>query len=222
VLTKTAATITIGGIALLGVGFVNASTSASADIICFNNLVGPVQSPDGTAKFQIVSDGTGVSFQLTGARSAVSMVLHLADGTSKSIKWPAGIKSYDDFHAEPRQKVNTYDVCKDESAAVTTTTTSTTAAPTTTTTVAPTTTAPATTTTTEAPEVEATTTTTAAPIVTTTTMMKPQVEPTVFTNPAPALPATGQDLRGIEMAAGGSLALGGAMLFAARRRPTRS
>jgi LPXTG-motif cell wall-anchored protein len=219
VLTKTAATITIGGIALLGVGFVNASTSASADIVCFNNLVGPVQSPDGTAKFQIVGGGTGVSFQLTGTRSAVSMVLHLADGTSASIKWPTGIKSYDDFHAEPRQKITTYDVCKDESVAVTTTTTSTTTAPTTTTTVAPTTTAPATTTTTQAPEVVATTTTTT---VAPTTTMKPQVEPTVFTNPAPALPATGQDLRGIEMAAGGSLALGGAMLFAARRRPTRS
>jgi len=214
VLRKMAAGIILGGCALIGVGMANTSSSASADILCFDNLVGNVTSPDGTAHFQIGPDGTGLSFTLTGNRSATSLVLHLADGTKQSMAWKSGLRSATDLHSEPRKTIATYDVCKDEPVAVAPTTTSTTVAPTTVETVAPE--QVTTTTTTTIVAVPSTPPSSAASAPVTVT---PSVEPTVFTRPQPALPATGQNLMGLELAAGGSMVLGGFLLLAARRQP---
>ena len=211
-----AVSIILGGCALIGVGMANTSSPASADILCFNHLVGQVTSPDGTAKFQIVQDGTGLSFSLTGPRSAVSLVLHLADGSTQAMAWKSGLRSATDLHSDPRQVISSYDVCKDEPGPGPTTTT---AAPITT--VAPTTTVAPVTTTTAAPEQESTTTVAATTTTTTTTAppVTPSVEPTVFTRPQSALPATGQNLMGLELAAGASMLLGGVLLLAAKRTP---
>jgi hypothetical protein len=216
-----AAGIILGGCALIGVGMANTSSSASADVLCFDNLVGNVTSPDGTAHFQIGPDGTGLSFSLTGNRSATSLVLHFTDGTKQSMAWKSGLRSATDLHSEPRKTIAAYDVCKDELATGAPTTT-------TTTTEAPATVAPTTVETVVPEQVTTTTTTTTIVAVPSTppssaasapVTITPSVEPTVFTRPQPALPATGQNLMGLELTAGGSMVLGGFLLLAARRQP---
>jgi hypothetical protein len=96
-----------------------AGTSAtSGPPTCYTGLTSDITSPDGRAHFVFLPTDspahTGLEYHMTGGLAVVHLVLHLADGSAIVQDWPTGRTDEPDAHAEPRQRIESFDVCKQE------------------------------------------------------------------------------------------------------------